>query len=159
VIFVTVGTHPGQFDRLVKRIDEIAPLIKEKIIVQRGFTKYVPKNVEYFDFADNLDTYFKDARLVITHSATSLIEFIMSHKKPIITVPRQARYSEHINDHQIEFAEYLSKHTGILCVLKIEDLTPQLLSNYHKAAFFNPKPLNLFRAKLKRFLQKPKKNE
>ena len=28
MIFVTIGTHPDQFDRLVRRIDAIAPKIK-----------------------------------------------------------------------------------------------------------------------------------
>ena len=40
MIFVTVGTHPDQFDRLIRKIDTIAPKIKEKIVIQRGFTKY-----------------------------------------------------------------------------------------------------------------------
>lgn len=43
MIFVTIGTHPGQFDRLIKKIDEIAPQIDEEIIIQTGFTNYVPK--------------------------------------------------------------------------------------------------------------------
>ena len=73
MIFITIGTHPDQFDRLLKRIDEIAPKLGEKIIIQRGFTKYVPKNCEYFDFVDNIDDYYKKARLVIVQSATSLL--------------------------------------------------------------------------------------
>ena len=56
MIFVTVGTHPGQFDRLIKRVDEIAPHIKEEIIIQRGFTRYAPKNTKYFDFTDKIIT-------------------------------------------------------------------------------------------------------
>src|SRR3989344_2947516 len=97
MIFVTVGTHTDQFDRLIKRIDEIAPKIKEKIIIQRGFTKYVPKNVEFFEFTDDMDHYYKNARIVIAQSATSLIEFILNYGKPVITVPRESKYNEHIN--------------------------------------------------------------
>ncbi|MSS74678.1 beta-1,4-galactosyltransferase [Candidatus Pacearchaeota archaeon] len=130
MIFVTIGTHPGQFDRLIKRIDEIAPHIKEKIIIQTGFTKYVPKNVEHFVFAESLEPYFRDARLVISHSATSLLEFVLSNKKPIITVPRQKKFGEHINDHQVEFAEALHLRTGIKVILNIQDITPQLLKEY-----------------------------
>lgn len=130
MIFVTIGTHPGQFDRLIRHIDAIAPKVKEKIIIQTGFTKYKPKNVEYFDFAPNLKPYFKDARIVISHSATSLLEFVLEHKKPIITVPRQKRYDEHMNDHQVEFAEALTKQTGIRMILDIKEITPELLSLY-----------------------------
>ncbi len=132
MIFVTVGTHPGQFTRLIKRIDEIAPSIQEKIIVQRGFTKYMPKNVQYFEFAPDLNPYFKKARLVISQSATSLLEFMLSHRKPVITVPRQKMYGEHINDHQVEFAEYISKKTGILAVMNIKMLTIKILKKYNK---------------------------
>ena len=130
MIFVTVGTHPGQFDRLIKRIDEIAPQVKEKIIIQRGFTKYVPKNCQSFEFTPNLDDYYKSARLVIVQSATSLLEFALKYKKPVITVPRQKRYGEHINDHQVEFAIYFARKTGIKAILDINELTPLLLKDY-----------------------------
>lgn len=132
MIFVTIGTHPDQFDRLIRRIDEIAPKIKEEIIIQRGFTKYAPKNVKYFDFTDKIDDYYKKARLVIAQSATSLIEFVLKYGKPVITVPREAKYKEHINDHQVEFAEYFSKKSGVLMIRNMKDLTPELLNKYNK---------------------------
>src|SRR3989338_11637410 len=134
MIFVTVGTHPGQFDRLIMHIDKIAPKIKEKIIIQRGFTKYRPKNCEYFDFADSLEPYFKKARLVISQSATSLLEFVLFNKRPLITVPRQKKFHEHLNDHQIEFAVFLEEKTGIKAVLDINELTPEFLNSYKKVA-------------------------
>ena len=132
MIFVTIGTHPDQFDRLIRRIDEIAPLIKEEIIIQKGFTKYIPKNVKYFEFTDKIDEYYKNARLVIAQSATSLIEFILRYGKPVITVPREAKYKEHINDHQVEFAEYFSKKSGVLIIRDMEKITPELLKTYNK---------------------------
>ncbi len=134
MIFVTIGTHPEGFERLIKKIDEIAPQIKEEIIIQRGFTKYIPKNCESFEFAEKLDPYFKKARLVISHSATSLLEFVLFNKKPLITVPRQKKYHEHLNDHQVEFAVFLEEKTGIKAVLNINDLTPELLNSYKKIA-------------------------
>lgn len=132
MIFVTIGTHPGQFDRLIKKIDEIAPQIDEEIIIQTGFTNYVPKNVKHFAFTDTLEPYYKKARLVICHSATSLLEFVLTQKKPIITVPRQKKFKEHINDHQVEFAEALQEKTGIKMILDIQEITPKLLQNYNK---------------------------
>ncbi|MEK6915184.1 MAG: glycosyltransferase [Nanoarchaeota archaeon] len=132
MIFVTIGTHPDQFDRLIRRIDKIAPKIKEEIIVQRGFTKYTPKNIEYFDFTDKIDEYYKKSRIVIAQSATSLIEFILKYGKPVITVPREAKYKEHINDHQVEFAEYFAKKANVLMIRNMKELTPKLLINYRK---------------------------
>lgn len=137
MIFVTIGTHPDQFDRLIRRIDEIAPKVKEEIIVQRGFTKYTPKNVKYFDFTDNINEYYKKARVVIAQSATSLIEFILKYGKPVITVPREAKYKEHINDHQVEFAEYFAKKANVLMIRNMKDLTPELLNKYNKKPKIN----------------------
>ena len=137
MIFVTVGTHPGQFDRLIRRIDSIAPKIKEEIIVQRGFTRYIPKNVKYFDFTDSMHDYYAKARLVIAQSATTLIEFSLKYDKPVITVPREKKYGEHLNDHQVEFAEYFSKKTGVLMVRNMSQITPQLLANYKTKAKIN----------------------
>lgn len=134
MIFVAVGTHPEGFERLIKRIDGIAPKIKEKIIVQRGFTKYVPKNCESFDFTENMDKYYSKARIAILQSATSLLEFVLKYKKPVITVPRQKKYHEHLNDHQVEFGEFFAGRTGIKCIININELTPELLSEYNKKA-------------------------
>lgn len=134
MIFVTIGTHPGQFDRLVRKMDEIAGKIKEKVVIQRGFTRYKPVNADYFDFAPNLTPYFSKARIVISHSATSLVEFLLTEKKPLITIPRQAQFKEHINDHQVEFAEYLHHKMGVKNIINIEDLTPELITTYKKQA-------------------------
>ncbi len=142
MIFVTIGTHPEGFERLIRRIDEIAPQIKEKIIIQRGFTKYVPKHCESFDFADSLEPYFKKARLVISHSATSLLEFVLFNKKPLITVPRQKKYHEHLNDHQVEFAVFLEEKTGIKAILDINELTPMFLNSYKKVAVIKKENLH-----------------
>jgi beta-1,4-N-acetylglucosaminyltransferase len=132
MILVTIGNHNQGFDRLIKRIDEVAPKLKEKIIIQRGYTKYVPKNCESFDFSPSLDDYYKKARLIIVHSAMSLIEIIKKYKKPLITVPRQYKFKEHINDHQVEFAESVEKRLGIKAIYDIHDLTPKLLKSYSK---------------------------
>lgn len=149
MIFVTVGTHPGGFDRLIRHMDKIAGILKEKVVIQRGFTKYAPKNAEYFDFADNLEPYFSKARIVISHSATSLVEFVLTQKKPIITVPRRADFGEHINDHQVEFAQYLENKMLIKAVININDITPELLMNYKNLPKVSLKGMT----KLKSFLK------
>lgn len=150
MIFVSIGTHPGQFTRLIKKIDSIAPKIKEKIIIQRGFTKYTPKNVEFIEFTDDIDKYFKKARLVLVQSATSLIETSLKHRKPLITIPRLKRYGEHINDHQVEFAEYVSEKYGVKSIIDIDELTPELLKNYNKKMKTDRKGL----VKIQKYLSK-----
>ena len=48
MIFVTVGTHEQQFNRLIKFIDELKrdKVIVEDVIMQTGFCTYKPKYCE-----------------------------------------------------------------------------------------------------------------
>ena len=45
MIFVTVGTHEQQFNRLVKKIDNLKKdgTFKDDVIIQIGFSTYEPK--------------------------------------------------------------------------------------------------------------------
>lgn len=153
MIFVAVGTHDGQFDRLIRRIDEIAPSIKEKIVAQIGSGSYKPKNIEFFSFAPTLDEYYRKARVVIVQSATSLIEVSMNYQKPVITVPRQKLYGEHINDHQVEFGEFFAKKTGIFCFTDVKKITPELLKKYNKIPEIELKNIEKLRSSYRAFFK------
>ena len=50
MIFVTVGTHEQQFNRLVEYIDKIAEKMDEEIIIQIGFSTYKPKHCVWKEF-------------------------------------------------------------------------------------------------------------
>ncbi len=156
MIFVALGTYIP-FERLIKRIDQIAPQIKEKIIIQTGDTKYKPKNCESFDWAPSLDPYMKKARLIICQSALSMVEAIREHKKPVITVPRQYKYKEHINDHQVEFAQYIEKKFGIKAIYNIKDLTPELIKSYNKFIAIDTKNLKMLQNNIKDYINSIKK--
>ena len=152
MIFVTVGTHDQQFTRLIKKLDEIAPQIKEKIIIQRGFTKYIPKNCESFEWASGFDDYYKKARLVISHGGSTVWEFVYKYKKPLIVVPRQNKFDEHFNEHQVEFAQSFEKKTGVKAIYNIKDLTPKLLKMYKKVGKINPDNLKNLQIYLKKII-------
>jgi UDP-N-acetylglucosamine transferase subunit ALG13 len=154
MIFVSIGTHPGQFDRLLRKIDSLALQLKEEIIIQRGFTRYVPKHCKSFTFTDNIGEYYQKARLVIVQSGTSLLEFALKYKKPVITVPRQKKYGEHLNDHQVEFGEYFSKKTGISCITDISDLTVEFLKTYSTIPIIDETNLIHFRKRLQQVFKK-----
>ena len=51
MIFVSLGTNDKSFNRLLEKIDKEIELgnIKDKIIVQSGYTKYKSKNMEIID--------------------------------------------------------------------------------------------------------------
>jgi len=152
MIFVTIGTHNQQFTRLIKRIDEIAPAIKEKIVIQRGHTKYVPKNCESFEWTPNIGRYYDEARLVISHGGSSVWEFVYNYKKPIIIVPRQHKFNEHMNDHQVEFAKKFSKNANVKAVYDVNELTPSFLEAYNTIPKINTKNLQNLQDFLKKII-------
>ena len=65
----------------------------------------------------------KKARIIITHGGpASFILPLQEHKIPII-VPRQEKYNEHINNHQVEFVHFVEeKQKNIIIVDNIDDL-------------------------------------
>ena len=127
MIFGTVGTHEQPFNRLIEYIDNLKKegIIKEEVIMQTGFSTYEPKYCKW----DKLLPYeqmiknVSEARIVITHGGpASFIMPLQMGKIPIV-VPRQKKYGEHVNDHQVEFAERVAKQMGnILVVKEIEDI-------------------------------------
>ena len=51
MIFATVGLHYMGFERLIRKMDELAGEIDEEVIIQTGHTKYQPRNAAFFAFA------------------------------------------------------------------------------------------------------------
>lgn len=124
MIFVTVGTHEQPFNRLVQEIDNLKRdgIITEDVIIQTGYSTYEPKYCQW----DKLIPYkqmiknVKDARIVITHGGpASFIMPLQIGKTPIV-VPRQHKFDEHINDHQVEFARNVAERMGT--IIPVEDI-------------------------------------
>lgn len=111
MIFVTVGNHYQGFDRLLRRIDEIAPKILDEIIVQKGYTKYIPRNMKYFDFVpiEEAMQYIRTSQLVISHAGIGTIILCKEYGIPLIIFPRRKKYGEHGTDHQVEIARAIEQ--------------------------------------------------
>ena len=70
-----------------------------------------------------MEKYVKEARLVITHGGPSSFIMPLQVGKTPIVVPRQEKYGEHVNDHQLNFAREVEKRQkNILVVQEISDL-------------------------------------
>ena len=129
MIFVTVGTHEQQFNRLMKAMDVFALETNEKIVVQYGYSTYVPNHCDSFQMLSNdkMEQYVKEARIVITHGGPgSILLPLLNGKKPIV-VPRQHKFNEHVNDHQVKFAQHLEKENTIIAIYDIVDLKPAII--------------------------------
>jgi beta-1,4-N-acetylglucosaminyltransferase len=134
LIFVTVGSHYQGFDRLVKKMDEIAGKIDEKIIMQIGNTKYKPVNAEYFSFVESFEEILRlnrEARVVVSHAGAGSIVTALKEKTPVIVVPRLKRYDEHMNDHQLEIAKAMSENKNVTVIYDVEDLDDYLKLDFN----------------------------
>ena len=111
MIFVTVGNHFQEFDRLLKKVDEIAPRIPHEIVIQKGYSKYIPQNTRHFDFVpmDEAMKYIQSSDLVISHAGIGTIILCKENGIPLIIFPRRKKYGEHGTDHQVEIAEALQE--------------------------------------------------
>lgn len=136
MIFVTVGTHEQSFNRLIKCVDELKAqkVIDEDVVIQTGFSTYEPQNCKWsklFSYQDMVK-YVQEARIVITHGGPS--SFIMSlqiGKIPVV-VPRQKKYGEHINDHQVEFSQVVSERNGNIIVVENIGELKNVIHNYNE---------------------------
>jgi UDP-N-acetylglucosamine transferase subunit ALG13 len=111
MIFVTVGNDFRGFDRLVKEMDEIAPSLPCELVIQKGYSRYCPKNSKYFDFVsmDEAVEYMRRSQLVVSHAGIGTIILCRKYRIPILILPRRKALNEHMNDHQFEIARNLRK--------------------------------------------------
>ena len=139
MILVMLGTQNNSFKRLLKELDKLKEnkIIKEKIIVQAGYTKYKSDNLEIFDFIDKetLDKYQSKADLIITHGGVgSIVSSIIKDKK-VIAVPRLKEHNEHVNNHQLDIVESFSDNEYIIGIKDVKELEEA----YKKVKDFKPK--------------------
>lgn len=126
MIFVCVGSRKSQFNRLVKKIDELVSkgAIKEEVIAQIGVSDYIPQNITYHRFLSKkeFDYYQDKADVIISHAGTGALIGALKKGKKVIAVPRLQKFGEHIDDHQIQIASVLEKQGYLKCVIDIDTL-------------------------------------
>ena len=139
MILVTLGTQDKSFVRLLKALDKEINrgIIKDKVIVQAGFTKYESPNMEIFETIpnDELEELIEKADLIITHGGVGSILTALKHNKKVIAAPRLSKYHEHTNDHQKQIVTEFSKRGYIL---ELKDFT-KFDKVLEKSGTFKPK--------------------
>lgn len=141
MIYVTVGTMFLDFPRLIRKMDEIAAATDEKVIMQKGMGSETPTHCEWFDFRpyDEVVDLQREARVVVCHAGIGCVCDALRAKRPLIVVPRQKRFNEHTNDHQLELARAVQERDWGRMILDINDLEgacrnpPPAYENYSPA--------------------------
>lgn len=132
MIFVTVGTHEQPFNRLIRYIDKMKEkgLIREEVVIQTGYSTYEPRYCRFsklFPYSE-MCQLVKEARIVITHGGPSSFIMPLQEGKIPIVVPRQKRYGEHVNNHQLEFCRAIEERSGnIIVVEEVRELKRAIL--------------------------------
>ena len=135
MIFVTVGTHEQPFNRLVRYIDQAVEqkiITNDQVFIQTGYSDYQPKNcqwrafVPYSEMIENV----QKADIIITHGGPSSFIMPLQIGKIPIVVPRQHRYGEHVNDHQLEFAKKVNEKYKNLIVVEDINTLGEIIQNY-----------------------------
>ena len=139
MIFVTLGTQDKPFNRLLeavqKQIDN--KVIKEKVIVQAGCTKFDTKDMEVLDLIpmEEFEKNISDCKILITHGGVGSIIDALKRNKIVIATARLAKYGEHVNDHQLQIIKNFSDAGYIIPLYDFDKLDEAL----KKAKTFKPK--------------------
>ncbi len=118
MIFATVGTQLP-FDRLLSGLDSWAahnpgfPIIAQSGASTQRFTHI--ETVSQLGQTD-FQTQFKKARLIVAHAGMGTILSAAELGKPVILMPRRAKFNEHRNDHQQDTAKEMARLSNVTVV-------------------------------------------
>lgn len=63
---------------------------------------------------ESFENHIKNCDLLIAHSGVGAIITGSKYGKPVIVIPRLAKYKEHVDDHQVQIAEAFASENLIL---------------------------------------------
>ena len=121
MIYLTVGTFPAGFDRLVKAVDDLCFKYRVQCVAQISCGKYIPKHMSYNEFCsvEEQRKYIENSEFVITHGGIGAIGDIMRQGKPMIVFPRLPEEAGH---DQMPVSKRLSDTYGFSLCENINDL-------------------------------------
>ena len=162
MIFVTLGSQKFQFDRLLRKIDELIEqgIITDEVFAQIGASGYIPHNFEYTRFMDReeFSENIENASLVITHGGTGVIIGAVKKGKKVIAVPRLSKYGEHVDDHQLQLLHQFDD-LGIICscydVEKLDESIREVKNKIYKPYVSNTQAII---DSIEKFLDETEKN-
>jgi UDP-N-acetylglucosamine transferase subunit ALG13 len=128
LIFLTVGFQEP-FDRLMSAVDAWAAIRgRSDVFAQIGKAKYVPRHVRFTEFVDpsEFKNLMQRSRLVVAHAGIGSILSALEMGKPIVVMPRRAKFREQRNDHQVATAKYFEGKGQIIVAYEEPSLAERL---------------------------------
>ena len=126
MIFISVGSHKFQFNRLLAEIDRLIEnnTITDKVFAQIGNSDYKPRNYKYVDFVtqDDFNKLIEKSDIIITHGGTGVIINSIKKGKKVIAIPRLSKYKEHVDDHQIQLINEFKELNLIEAIHEVDEL-------------------------------------
>jgi UDP-N-acetylglucosamine transferase subunit ALG13 len=129
LILVSLGTHQQPFERALDLVQSLT-VRDEEILIQHGSTTSRPdvpntRWVKFMAFED-LVTAMRQAESIVCHAGVGTIMTAMQTGHTPVVIPRQARFGEHVDDHQVELATSFAGRGLVFCVTVEKDLCPLL---------------------------------
>ena len=126
MVFITLGSQKFQFDRLLKKVDELIDegVIEDEVVAQIGASEYMPRNYSYVRFMDRnqFAETMDRCTTVITHGGTGVIIGAVKKGKKVIAVPRLEKYGEHVDDHQLQLLHQFDDLQLICACYEVDQL-------------------------------------
>jgi UDP-N-acetylglucosamine transferase subunit ALG13 len=126
-VVVTVGVESYSFRRAFERLVEILPVSAE-VLWQSGVTDTDGLGIQASRWVQGakLEEAIGQADVVVSHAGVGSALTALSAGKCPVLLPREARYGEHVDDHQFEVAGLLAERrlavTRRVDALALEDL-------------------------------------
>lgn len=119
MILVLTGTHHQPFDRLVAAAEGLAQR-GEEVVIQRGVSRVPAPHATVQDWftPEALDALADRAEVVISHGGPGSLFLAWERGRLPILVPRRAALGEHVDDHQVRFADEVGDR-----VVRCDDVT------------------------------------
>jgi UDP-N-acetylglucosamine transferase subunit ALG13 len=154
VIYLTVGTFPVGFDRLVMAVDQLCAQHNVDCIAQISDGQYTPSHMSFKQFfsAEEQQRNIENSQFVISHGGLGIIGDILRQGKPLLVFPRLPEEAAHdqrpavarlAEIHQFycsnteeelnqDFVTLLNQPEGVISY-ELDSNIPQLISQYLKS--------------------------
>lgn len=122
--FVSVGNAIQSFHRLLNEVIRLESILPKPLIIQYGHTLFNSdgsKAVQFLAMSEFERLVF-EAKLLIFHAgAGSVMHAVHAGKIPVV-MARRSVFAEHVDDHQVEFADALEKAGRVIVAHDVTDL-------------------------------------